>query len=160
MTSCGTNSPPPKPRKGLLAFYVGMGAVLALVVGFYFAWTPLRVWYWQWTFSEELSLIRGAKWPHRAASDEAYMRVFEETNFKGMPRTAVLRALGPPDGVVIIEESKSGSQGIGPVRKPRLTSPHDDRLMYRLGDGHNAGPVYTLHFENGFVSRVTIAAGY
>ncbi len=34
-------------RKGLVGFYVGMGAVLALVVTFYFAWTPLRALYWE-----------------------------------------------------------------------------------------------------------------
>jgi hypothetical protein len=39
--------PPAEKRKTLLAFYVGMGAVLALAVAFYFAWTPLRVWYWE-----------------------------------------------------------------------------------------------------------------
>ncbi len=34
-----------KKRKGLLAFYVGTGVVALLFVGFYFAWTPLRIWY-------------------------------------------------------------------------------------------------------------------
>jgi hypothetical protein len=31
----------------MLGFYVAMGALLALAVGFCFAWTPLRIWYWQ-----------------------------------------------------------------------------------------------------------------
>jgi hypothetical protein len=34
-------------RKGLLAFYISMGVVALLFVGFCFAWTPLRVWYWE-----------------------------------------------------------------------------------------------------------------
>jgi hypothetical protein len=31
----------------MLPFYVGTGVVLALLVGGWFAWTPLRVWYWE-----------------------------------------------------------------------------------------------------------------
>ncbi len=38
-------SGPVKRSKRMLAFYVAMGVVLALAVGFYFAWTPLRVSY-------------------------------------------------------------------------------------------------------------------
>ena len=38
---------PPRTRRGMLAFYVGIGAVLALFVGGWFAWTPLRIWYWE-----------------------------------------------------------------------------------------------------------------
>ncbi len=37
----------PKKRKGMLGFYIGLGAVALLLVGFYFSWTPLRVWYWE-----------------------------------------------------------------------------------------------------------------
>ena len=37
----------PKKRKGLLAFYVATGFLALLFVGFYFAWTPLRVLYWE-----------------------------------------------------------------------------------------------------------------
>jgi hypothetical protein len=34
----------PKKRKGLLGFYVGLGVIALLLVGFYFAWTPgLRI---------------------------------------------------------------------------------------------------------------------
>lgn len=35
----------PRKRKGLLAFYVSTGFLALLFVAFYFAWTPLRVWY-------------------------------------------------------------------------------------------------------------------
>jgi hypothetical protein len=38
---------PPKHRRGMLGFYLAMGALLALAVGFGFAWTPLRVSYWE-----------------------------------------------------------------------------------------------------------------
>jgi hypothetical protein len=31
----------------MLAFYVGTGVVCLLLLAFYFAWTPLRIWYWE-----------------------------------------------------------------------------------------------------------------
>jgi len=31
----------------MLAFYAGTGVICLLLVGFYFAWTPVRVWYWE-----------------------------------------------------------------------------------------------------------------
>lgn len=37
----------PEKRKGLLTFYVVTGVVVALLVGSYFAWTPLKVLYWE-----------------------------------------------------------------------------------------------------------------
>jgi hypothetical protein len=36
-----------KKRKGMLLFYVSTGLLAFLFVGFYFAWTPLQVWYWE-----------------------------------------------------------------------------------------------------------------
>ncbi len=43
-----TDSPPAeKKRKGMLGFYVGLGVVAALLVGGWFAWTPLRVSYYR-----------------------------------------------------------------------------------------------------------------
>ena len=40
-------APPPAPRsRRMLAFYASTGVVLALFVGAWFAWTPLRIWYW------------------------------------------------------------------------------------------------------------------
>jgi hypothetical protein len=41
------DQPQAKKRKGLLAFYVGTGVVALLIVGFYFARTPLKLWYLQ-----------------------------------------------------------------------------------------------------------------
>ena len=38
---------PVKKRRGMVAFYVATGVACLLLVGFYFAWTPLRVWYWE-----------------------------------------------------------------------------------------------------------------
>jgi len=37
----------PGKRRGLLGFYVGAGAVLALALAIAFGWTPLRVWYYE-----------------------------------------------------------------------------------------------------------------
>jgi hypothetical protein len=42
----------------MLAFYVAMGAVCLLLVGFYFAWTPVRVWYWRNEFIDAPSQER------------------------------------------------------------------------------------------------------
>jgi hypothetical protein len=36
-----------KRRRGLLGFYISTGVVVTLFVACYFAWTPLRVWYWE-----------------------------------------------------------------------------------------------------------------
>ena len=41
------SAPSPKPRRGMLAFYGAMGAVVVLFAAGYFAWTPLRIWYWE-----------------------------------------------------------------------------------------------------------------
>ena len=40
-------SGPAKRSRRMLGFYVAMGVALALAVSFYFAWTPLRVRYWE-----------------------------------------------------------------------------------------------------------------
>jgi hypothetical protein len=40
---------PEKRRRGMLAFYVSTGVALVLLVAGYFAWTPLRIWYWERT---------------------------------------------------------------------------------------------------------------
>ena len=36
-----------KPRRGMLAFYIGTGVVLALFLGGWFARAPLKIWYWE-----------------------------------------------------------------------------------------------------------------
>ena len=41
---------PPARRRGMTSFYLAMGALLALAAAFAFAWTPLRVWYWEKEF--------------------------------------------------------------------------------------------------------------
>jgi hypothetical protein len=42
-------APTPKKKRKLLGFYVAALVVLGLVVGFYFAWTPVRAMYYEWS---------------------------------------------------------------------------------------------------------------
>jgi hypothetical protein len=64
-------SPGPVKRPGrMLVFYVSTGVVLALFVSGWFAWTPLRVWYWEREVRRHMpmmGLVPGAKNPHARA---------------------------------------------------------------------------------------------
>jgi len=124
----------------------------------------IRLGYSRAKFQEDIATIRGQHWPNRSSGgDEAYVRVFEQVDFKGVSRRAVLRMLGPADGYLVFDDPpppKHTMFAVPPPKIPRLVKPRDDRLIYRLGDGHNHGSVYSVLFARGRVSRVLIQAGY
>ena len=123
--------------------------------------TRLQAGYTETQFAADARAIRGTKWPHRASAGMAFARLFEQTRLTGLRREAVVGLLGPADGNLAFEELRNPPGSAVLVGKqPRLVKSGADRLVYRLGDGHNHGPIYTVRLERDRVSAVEISAGY
>jgi hypothetical protein len=121
----------------------------------------LQAGYTEAQFAADAQAVRDSRWPHRASAGMAFARVFEQTRLAGLSREAVIRLLGPADGDLCFREVTSPPGSAALVdREPRLARPADGRLVYRLGDGHNHGPIYTVRLERDRVSAVEISAGY
>jgi hypothetical protein len=76
-------TPTPKPRKGLLAFYVGMGAVLALAVASIWLIPVARLHYYAWQYRR-----------HRHSKD--LMRATARLKDRGASPEICKRLLGKP----------------------------------------------------------------
>jgi len=112
-------------------------------------------------FAADAQAVRGTRWPHRASAGMAFARIFEQTRLTGLRREAVILLLGPADGDLCFREVRTPPGSAVLVDKqPGLVKSGSDRLVYRLGDGHNHGPVYTVRLDSGCVSAVEISAGY
>ena len=78
-------------------------------------------------------------------------------------------SLGPADGELAFREKKvrqvadvngRATEIEIPIEEPYLIEPDGDRFIYRTGDGHNHGTIYTILFKEDRVEKVVISAGY
>jgi hypothetical protein len=111
-------------RKGLLAFYVGTGVVVLVLVGFWFAWTPLKVWYWE-------RQVRRAPGASYTAGPDGWKIALD------LPRTQAARALadlGPSSEMAFRRLLNSRNSKLNGYVLKALNRPEDSWALPMLVD--------------------------